>query len=161
MNVYLVQHANAKSKEEDPDRPLSDVGREDIRCVAGFLDQNADLDVARIYHSGKTRARQTAETIGAFLNPQEGIQAAEGLDPLADPAVWAERLTSEGSDSMLVGHLPHLSRIASLLLTGDPEAGIVTFQQGGVVCLASSEEDTVWSLWWMVIPAILKGFRSA
>jgi phosphohistidine phosphatase len=161
MKLYLVQHANAKSKEEDPDRPLSDMGWEDIRRVAGFLDEHVAPDVKRIYHSGKTRARQTAEVLGKSLNPQEGVHKAEGLDPLADPEIWAERLAAEATDLMLVGHLPYMSRIASLLLVGDPEKEIVTFQQGGVVCLARGGEWKAWSLQWMVIPAILEGFQLA
>jgi phosphohistidine phosphatase len=155
MNVYLVQHANAKSKEEDPNRPLSEAGRKDIRRVAGFLKQNAGLNVARIHHSGKTRARQTAEILGEFLNPQEGVQETEGLDPLADLAIWAEHLAIEDVDLVLVGHLPHMSRIAALLLAGDPEKEVVTFQQGGMVALARSEEQPAWSLQWMIVPAIL------
>jgi len=34
MRLYLIQHAKAKSKQENPARPLSRKGREDIRKVA-------------------------------------------------------------------------------------------------------------------------------
>ena len=30
MNLYLVQHARAKQKEEDPERPLTEKGQADI-----------------------------------------------------------------------------------------------------------------------------------
>jgi len=63
MRLYLVQHGKAKSKDEDPDRPLTDQGRNDIKKVAVFLAENAGLKVTSIYHSGKTRARQTAEVL--------------------------------------------------------------------------------------------------
>jgi phosphohistidine phosphatase len=36
MNVYLVQHAEAMSKEVDPDRPLSERGRRDAEQVAAM-----------------------------------------------------------------------------------------------------------------------------
>ncbi len=34
MQVYLVQHGLAKSKEEDPERPLTAAGREEVERVA-------------------------------------------------------------------------------------------------------------------------------
>ena len=59
MRLYIVQHAAAKPKEEDPDRPLSAQGRVDIDRMATFLAGN-DVAVGSIRHSGKTRAAQTA-----------------------------------------------------------------------------------------------------
>jgi phosphohistidine phosphatase len=159
MNLLLVQHAQAKSKEMDPERPLTEKGMQDIRRVAGFLEMSSDLNIANIFHSGKTRARQTAEALGDFLKPQEGIHEVEGLNPLADPAIWAQRLAAEAADLALVGHLPHMSRTASLLLAGDPQKEIIAFQQGGVVCLTRTSEGTAWSLGWMVTPGILEGFQ--
>ncbi len=34
MQVYLVQHGLAKSKEEDPARPLTAAGRDEVERVA-------------------------------------------------------------------------------------------------------------------------------
>ncbi len=34
MNTYLVQHAEAKTEEENPERPLTTKGRDDIGRVA-------------------------------------------------------------------------------------------------------------------------------
>ena len=53
---------------------------------------------------------------------------------------------------MLVGHLPFMSRLASLLLAGEPEAGVVRFQTSGIVCL--SREQGEWSLSWAVTPEL-------
>jgi phosphohistidine phosphatase len=36
---------------------------------------------------------------------------------------------------MLVGHLPHLARLAGLLLAGDPDRPVIAFGQGGLVGL--------------------------
>jgi hypothetical protein len=49
--------------------------------------------------------------------------------------------------------MPHLSKLASRLLCGDPDAGIVDFSNGGVVCLRS--EDGRWSLQWSIPPSLL------
>jgi len=56
-------------------------------------------------------------------------------------------------DIMLVGHMPFMNKLASRLLSGNPEADCVQFQQGGVLMLERSEGQ--WRVGWMVIPAIL------
>jgi phosphohistidine phosphatase len=55
---------------------------------------------------------------------------------------------------MIVGHLPHLSRLASLLVLGEAEKEVVRFRMGAVVCLARSGES--WSIDWTLIPAFAR-----
>ena len=145
MRIYLVQHGEAKKKEEDPARPLTENGRAEVERVGRFL-ARIGITVDRILHSGKLRAAQTAELIAKYVKP------VEGLDPLADPRIWAEKLDESEHDLMLVGHLPHLKRLASLLLTGRDDLEIVRFRYGGVVCL---EKDEKWSILWVIRPDIL------
>lgn len=154
MNLYLVQHAEARQKEEDPERPLSEKGRTDIRKIAVFIAENADIQVNSIMHSGKTRAQETAEVLVEYLNPPEGIKEVEGLKPLDDPAIWAEHLVAEKEDIMLVGHLPYLIKLSAHLLCQDENKKTVDFRMGGVVCL-KRDESGGWSVRWMVIPEIL------
>jgi phosphohistidine phosphatase len=154
MNLYLVQHAQAKAESEDPERHLSEQGWEAIRMMAGFAAERPAVRVAGILHSGKTRARETAETLAEALRPPSGVEAIDALDPMADPTVWAERVAQRAEDLMLVGHLPHLSRLASLLVCGNPEKQVVAFQMGGIVCLRTDEEGR-WSIGWMVVPDLL------
>ena len=154
MILYLVQHAEAKQEQEDPERPLSEKGWADIRKVAAFVAEQTNIRVDSIMHSGKTRARQTAEVLAKSLNPPEGIREADGLQPLADPSTWADRLAEVEEDVMLVGHLPHLSKLSAHLLCQDEHQGIIDFQRGGIVCLGR-DESGIWSVRWMVIPQIL------
>lgn len=56
---------------------------------------------------------------------------------------------------MLVGHLPHLSKLAGLLLAGDPERKVVGFRQGGVACMERDEAGG-WSVAWVVTPGLLR-----
>jgi len=151
MKLYLCQHAEAKWEEVDPNRPLTEKGYDDAWRVAAHAAGHAHVRVRRILHSSKLRARQTAEVWAEYLSPVETAQA-EDLDPQADPRVWADRLMREPEDTMLVGHLPHLARLASRLLCGDEGRGVVTFYNGGIVCLERSEGGT-WSLQWAVTPA--------
>jgi len=154
MKLYLVQHAEAKSKQEDPDRPLSDKGLADIRKVAAYVAANASPHVSQIIHSGKTRAKQTAEVLAKALSPSERVDTSPDLAPLAEPSIWTGQLADAQSDMMLVGHLPHMSKLAALLITQDQEQKVVNFQMGGVVCLARDEAGD-WSLQWMVTPEIV------
>lgn len=153
MKVYLVQHAKALSKEEDPDRPLSDEGRAEIERMAGYAADTLDLEMARIWNSGKTRAAQTAEALSEHLGPPLGVRVSDELGPVDEPKAWAERLPEMSHDVMLVGHLPHLSRLTSTLLTGDADREVVAFRNAGIVCLAYEEE--AWSLQWILRPELL------
>lgn len=150
MRTYLVQHGEATSEEEDPDRPLTDEGRSGLMGVIQALRNSGGVAPAEIYHSGKTRARQTAEILADGLAASTEPEEADGLQPLDDPAEWAERLRDSGRDTMLVGHLPYMERMAGLLLVDDPEAEVVSFRYGGVVCL--EDDGGGWSLAWAVTP---------
>jgi phosphohistidine phosphatase len=151
--LYLVQHAEAKSKEEDPARDLTEKGREDLARVARQVG-NLRMAVSRILHSGKTRAQTTAEILAASLQPSQGIAATDGLAPLEDPGIWADRLADLDEDVMLVGHLPHLARLAGRLMCGDQQTNPVNFQMGGMVCLQRLEAGH-WAVEWMLTPAVL------
>ncbi|MFP4036381.1 MAG: phosphohistidine phosphatase SixA [Desulfobacteraceae bacterium] len=152
MRLYLVQHGRPVPKEQDPDRPLSDEGRREVERVANFLRQ-AGIRVPRVEHSGKTRAAQTAELLVERVNPGAAAEPRSGLGPLDDPASFISSIAEQEEDRMLVGHLPHLDRLASLLAAGDQEAGVADFKQGGVVCLVRGDSGS-WSIAWMVVPEL-------
>jgi phosphohistidine phosphatase SixA len=59
MHLYLVQHGAAKTEVEDPQRGLTNAGRETIAAVAECL-ARVGITIARIEYSDKLRARQTA-----------------------------------------------------------------------------------------------------
>jgi phosphohistidine phosphatase len=140
VQLYLVQHGRAKTEDEDPDRPLTDQGVEDVARVAHHAVAQLGVRPTRVFHSGKTRARQTAEAWGRLLNAD--VEPADALAPNDDPTIWLERLRSEADDLMLVGHQPHLARLAGLLLIGDADRPVVRFRNGGVVGLERT--DTAW-----------------
>lgn len=150
--VYLVQHGEAKPEEEDPQRPLTPRGREEVQRVAAWA-ARAGIPVDVIEHSGKLRAQQTAEILAAALQPPQGVRAVAGLAPLDDVRPVAERLAQGEERVMLVGHLPFMSRLASLLLVEDPEREIVRFRYGGILCLGRVEAG--WRVLWMVTPDVV------
>jgi len=153
MRIYLMQHGKPVSKEEDPGRPLSDQGRNDVERMADFLKKCA-IKVEEAFHSGKTRARETAEIMISRLNPGKGPLEKTGLSPLDDISEIADQIKGKDNDLMIAGHLPHLARLSAFLITGSESTPIVSFQQGGVVCLEREEEH--WSIAWMLVPEIIK-----
>ncbi|HEV8454721.1 MAG TPA: phosphohistidine phosphatase SixA [Gemmatimonadales bacterium] len=137
MRVYLVRHGEAVPEHVDPARPLSDRGRAEIERVAA---QAARLGwrLAEIRQSGLLRAGQTAEILAARLAPARGVRAVEGLRPDDDPRRVAEECEAIREPVMLVGHLPHLGRLASLLLVGDAGRELIRFDTGTVAGLAKT-----------------------
>jgi phosphohistidine phosphatase len=153
MELYLIQHGEAKSKQEDPERPLTGKGAENIKKTARFFKQSKGIDL--IWHSGKKRAEQTAEILGETLGTGIHVEICEGLAPNDDISIIKEKIeTAEQNSIALVGHLPHLSRLASELLTGNQEMEIIRFKNAGIVCLLGEIQD--WELEWMVTPDIIK-----
>jgi phosphohistidine phosphatase len=153
MKLYLVQHAKAESKDVNPERPLTEEGRRDISEVAAFI-KTLSLSVDYLWHSGKTRARQTAEILAEVITVRDETAAHDGLAPNDDVKTIKEQIISANNDIMIVGHMPFVAKLASLLLTGSESPGIVTFRQGGIVCL-SCENDSQWQIDWMIIPDLL------
>ncbi len=153
MHLYLVQHGAAKSETEDPNRSLSDAGRQSVERVAEFL-APLRLSVDRIEHSGKLRARQTAEILAARLKPAEGAHEVTGLAPNDNVEPVFARLQQESKNLMLVGHLPHLSRLTSRLLGFHLNRAVVRFQMGGVVLL-DRDEAAQWGVRWAFPPELL------
>jgi phosphohistidine phosphatase len=153
MKLYLMQHGRPVAKEDNPDRPLSDQGEKDVEKVAGFLNRHG-IRVDEAFHSGKTRARQTAEIMISKLHPGLALAQRDGLSPLDDVKDIANHIKVAKKDLIIVGHLPHLGRLVSLLITGSESVPVVSFQQGGVVCLEKDAEG-LWSVVWMLGPEIL------
>jgi phosphohistidine phosphatase len=153
MELYLVQHGEATPKEVDPERPLTARGQVEVLRVAQAA-HAAGVTVSTIYHSGKLRAQQTAEILAKELQVAEAPSSLEGLSPNDDPDLVGRALDSFLSPVMLVGHLPHMSRLCSLLVVGDPDQHSVRFRMGAIVCLVKGGSG-VWRVGWMLTPEVI------
>jgi len=148
MKLYLIQHGEAKSEAEDPERSLTARGEEEVRGVARVA-KRLDTRPSKVYHSGKRRTQQTAEIIA---NPLKlPVESAQGLNPNDDVQPWTERISKETQDLMIVGHLPFLEKLTSLLLCGDESARLVLFRYGAIVCL-DQKENRGWAVRWILTP---------
>ena len=155
MQLYLVRHGEAESELTDAQRPLSDMGRNDIQRVAAFVRANLAISVNTVFHSGKTRARETAEILSSCITSSEPMQVDDHLSPNADPDIWKDRLVGERENLMLVGHLPHLNRLVALLVCGDASHTVVNFSTGTLVRLEIDNSER-WVVKWVITPEFLK-----
>jgi len=156
LDVYLIQHAESKPKEEDPARPLTDRGRAEVEAIGAHLTR-LGIRFDQVFHSGKLRAQQTAEILGGCLKSR--VEARLGLDP-ADPVEpimrWLSEQAEVGMKSIaIVGHLPFLDKLVSILVTGSESEGVVAFQYAAVVNLIPKEEGERYRVRWMLVPELI------
>jgi len=154
VKVYLVQHGEAKLESEDPQRPLSNRGRGEVSKIARYA-SNLGLEVTKIVHSGKLRAKQTAEILAEHLHPAGSLEEIKGLSPGDPPESARDFIENSWEPLMIVGHLPHLSKLLSILVIGNPETSLVQFRNGGIV--TAEKVDGKWCVTWILTPDIVKG----
>lgn len=143
----MVRHGEARSEHVDPERALAENGRRDVSLVAEHL-SSLGLKVSKIYHSEKLRAKQTAEILSHNLRPRDGLEEVKGLAP-SDNISTALRIIENAEEPiMIVGHLPHLSKLLSELVVRGLEEELLSFDAGGVVCIAREGDHGIikWSL---------------
>jgi phosphohistidine phosphatase len=145
--LYLVHHGDAVGPEVDPRRPLSLGGRAEVERIAALAaGRGAKPQV--VWHSGKLRAKQTAEAFWRACNALAEFSATRDLQP-DDPPQWMrDRLHGESRDILLAGHFPYLPRLLALLVTGG-EAGVL-FPQHGIVALVTDDEGATWREGWRI-----------
>lgn len=153
MRLYLVQHGDAHPEAVSPERELTPRGRADVEGIAALLGKSG-LQVSRVLHSGKTRARQTAEILAASLAAGAAPQAIAGIDPNSPAAPFAEQSRGWKEDTLVAGHLPFMNRAAALLLAGREDPPAISFLPGSVACLERDASGR-WTLAWMLRPELL------
>jgi phosphohistidine phosphatase len=147
MHVYLIHHGVAVAADEDARRPLSAVGLANAaRVAAKAAALGARPDV--VWHSGKLRAKQTAQEFWRACNALAEFSASKDLQP-DDPPQWIrDRLRAESRDIAIAGHFPHLPRLLALMTTGG-EAG-VDFPINGIVALVTDDDGGTWRELWRI-----------
>lgn len=149
MKLYLVQHADAVSKDTHPLRPLSAQGQKDAVKMAAFL-QEAEIMVGRVVHSGKLRAEETANALSKTVWHGKMPSVVDGIDPKDSTDGLYGAAQASDVDLMVVGHMPFMGAMASRCLKG----GEVMFEPGSVLCLERKGDG--WVLDWFVKPAMLE-----
>jgi phosphohistidine phosphatase len=143
--VVLVHHGEAVGPEVDPRRPLSEAGRAAVARLA-VATAARGVTPGVVWHSGKLRAKQTAEEFWRQCNALAEFSATRDLQP-DDPPRWIlDRLQGESRNVLIAGHFHHLPRLLALML-GTDEAS-TQFPLHGVVALETRDEGAHWSELW-------------
>jgi phosphohistidine phosphatase len=145
VHLYLVHHGDAVGPEIDPRRPLSAVGQAAVDRLAGIAARRG-VKPDIVWHSGKLRAKQTAEAFWRACNALAELSASRDLQP-ADPPAWMrDRLIGESRDILIAGHFPHLPGLLSLLQGHDDVTPV--FPLHGIVVLRTDDGGATWIEEW-------------
>ncbi len=153
MALFLVQHGLSASKDVDPEKGLTSQGKVETERIAQVA-KGYGVRVDKIVHSGKRRAHQTANIYHDTLSSEAPLEVVSGINPLDDVQAFAKTINAR-SNLMVVGHMPFMQRLLSLLTTGSDEIRVYQFQNSGLVCLDTNEEsdgtlDTLDTLDWFI-----------
>ncbi len=134
MEIYLVRHGAALTKEDDPERHLNKDGLDQCH-LSGRALRRLDIKFDLVISSPKVRARQTAEIIADEVDyPKDEIKITETLEPTASPKDTISYLNNftEKNKIMLAGHLPLLGNLVSELLSENTQISL--YFEAGAVC---------------------------
>jgi phosphohistidine phosphatase len=154
MFLYLLQHGEAVPETVDPNRPLSPHGREDVERLGDFL-AGAGIGVSQVLHSGKLRAKASADILAARLGGSAVIEEQTRILPGDSPEWLADVAGTWKENVLVVGHQPFMGRFVSRLVLGKESPVVVDFSPGTMVCLARRGVTGAWFIAWMLTPALL------
>jgi len=149
VTVVLVHHAAAVGPDVDPQRPLSTRGHEQALRVAASLEA-AGCRPQAIWHSGKLRARQTAETMWRVCQPMAEFKMVRGVRPDDPPGILCDALRRETRDVMVVGHRPNIGLVLQMLLGGRA----LDVPLHGAVAVTSEDDGVTWRESYTVTPGV-------
>ena len=86
--------------------------------------------------------------------PATTLDAIAGINPEDDPQAFAETLATLEPDTLVVGHLPFMGYMVSLLTTGDMRRSPENFEPGTVACLERADHGK-WKKLWVIHPSAI------
>lgn len=163
MEIYILRHGiaverGASGYKKDSDRPLTKEGEEKMLQIAQAIfamDVRFDLILSSPY----VRADQTAQIVAGELDRE--VTFTKFLAPGGDASELIAEINDEKPQRVLVvGHEPDLSRLISILVTGDGDASI-ELKKGGL-CKLTTDRLTLSrcaTLNWLLTPKQLRDLR--
>lgn len=150
MLVYLIRHAEAADLLPDAARPLTARGRHQVARLAHVLKRSNAFKPAEVWHSPFVRARETAQHLLAEMELAVPLREEPGITPDDDPQVVARQLARLTRPLALVGHEPHLSALASLLVGGSTLPVLFAMKKGATLALEPG--GSRWIVRWHIEP---------
>lgn len=153
MHLYLIRHAHALDGDDDASRPLSPKGAKQVRALARLLRECDAFEAEEIWHSPLRRAEETAVLLAKRLKTPARLASVGGLRPADAANSILKRLNDLRHPVAVVGHEPHLSALASLLVAG--KAVPPRFVLKKCAALRLDRVDGVWAVRWQVSPELV------
>ncbi len=151
--LYLVRHAHASDAPTDPERPLSSKGERQCARIGAALAGKGLIAPTLVWQSPYLRARATAELLLDRLELGPRVETVEGITPFDPPERSAYRIDRTRENLMVVGHEPHLSGLASILVSNSSSFGGIDFPKASILCLnrlAAGKQTTAWQIHWHI-----------
>ena len=150
--IYFAQHGLAVDKSENPDRPLSAEGIRQTQTVANQL-KKLSIPVSKIFHSEKVRAQQTADIFANAVSAPSAF--LDDMAPMDNCNILINKLRTD--NTLYVGHLPHLDKVISTLVTKDEFSKVLQFANSGIICLSQvdNNDSRNYSIRWYLTPELL------
>lgn len=155
MRIYLARHGMAVPGHIDPASPLSDEGKEQVEAIGKFLAQSG-VSFTRVFHSGKTRARQTAEILARATGSEASPEHMPGLSPMDPVEPVLLEMNTWTQPALVTGHLPFMGNMLDLMLAGRAAGALAEFFTGSMACLEKQPAGG-WTLRWMISPELFTG----
>jgi phosphohistidine phosphatase len=160
MILYLMRHANAGLRRENPEqdlkRGLVKEGKEQCMLMARLMSAlNVQIDV--IVSSPLKRALQTAQFVGTELGYDAKVEISPALGLDADYAAF-QALVEKYDDRdgvLMVGHNPNMFKFLGRTITGNGGAG-VRMRKGTVARIDMSKHPPL--LQWLIDPRMARLF---
>jgi phosphohistidine phosphatase len=145
MELLLVRHGIAADGSPDESRALTKEGRRKTRAAARGL--AALVDIGVVATSPLTRAVQTAELLGTAVVIVDALRPGR---PLREALAWIR--SRRERRITLVGHEPHLSTLASWLMTGHEHSVLAMKKSQAVLLEMDAWEPGTARLLWSLPP---------
>lgn len=156
--VYLIRHGNVESTGSS-DPPLSEEGRESAAAGARLISADGG-SIDMLLCSPLRRAVEHANIVGELTD--KAVRVSESLEPDGDCGdIVQELLNDRWKFVAIIGHLPQLKRLVSMLISDAAPVGI-HFETGGIASIEANviDGELKGALRWLAGRTMLDVFRS-
>jgi phosphohistidine phosphatase len=157
MDLFILRHGKAGKSSGGPDdaaRGLTREGKAEIRRVAQWM-KVQEFRFDTIATSPLRRALETATVIASVSGRKDNLAIWDELAPGGDPDTVCYKAAQVGNDArvLVIGHEPGLSRLISMIISGNPDGSIV-LSKGGLAKIRNYSFGTRPSgdLQWLLTP---------
>jgi phosphohistidine phosphatase len=167
MDLFILRHGIAEVRGtptpgDDSQRRLTADGITKLRRAARGM-RSLELDFDLILTSPFLRASETAEIVADVFGLEQKLALSTALVPDGNPKELLDLLKKDYRKRkriLLVGHEPYLSRLISLLISGDTAIAI-SLKKGGLCKLSSASlhYGRCATLEWLLTPSQMRSIR--